>query len=78
MSGTYPSGRKDQDRAPAFSPEAPSQGVVRGEVVGEEEVEEEGEAVEGGEVPPMASPSPPPGDQARWAHRLLPAPRGTG
>ena len=63
-SETYPSGRRDQDKAPAFSPEdsplspspeAPSQEAGQGEEEGGEEVEEEGEVVEGGGAVPLTA-----------------------
>ena len=71
ISETYPSRRKDPDKVQAFSPEdplypsspspeAPPQEAEQGEVEGGEEVEEEGEVVEGGgAVPLTALPSPP-------------------
>ena len=75
ISETYPSRRKDPDKAQAFSPEdplcpsspspeAPPQGVEQEEVEGGEEVEEEGEVVGGGGAVPLTALPPPPGNQA--------------
>ena len=75
ISGTYPSGRKGQDKPQAFSPEdplyplspspeAPPQEAEQGEVEGEEEVEEEGEVVEGGGAVPLTALPHPPWTQA--------------